>query len=220
MWSCCNFDEFRIYDFETQVDAPVDTLAITDLPTRWGPLAFLFPGELKPTFGNDRVAVTRDAADALAGCFRRLARKDRSPVIPQPEAQKFILQMLVALFAEDINLLPKYFVGQLLEECHSPTVFDTFPLPQAPTVKQIDAVALAARELRRVRAEALPRLKGGLRALYRTLELPGANPLKDAHANLDTAVLAAHGFSTKKDLLASFSHSTRKSPRTLSKVYP
>jgi hypothetical protein len=69
-------------------------------------------------------------------------------------------------------------------------------------VKQIDAVAAAARELRRVRAEALPKLKGGLRALYRTLELPGANPLKDAHAALDTAVLAAYGFSAKKDLLA------------------
>jgi hypothetical protein len=40
------------------------------------------------------------------------------------------------------------------------------------------------------------------RALYRTLELPGANPLKDAHAALDAAVLAAYGFSAKKDLLA------------------
>jgi hypothetical protein len=45
-------------------------------------------------------------------------------------------------------------------------------------------------------------MKGGLRALYRTLELPGANPLKDAHAALDAAVLAAYGFSPKKDLLA------------------
>jgi hypothetical protein len=60
----------------------------------------------------------------------------------------------------------------------------------------------ALRELRRVRAEALRNLKGGLRALYRTLELPGANPLKDAHAALDAAVLAAYGFSAKKDLLA------------------
>src|ERR1019366_10647101 len=59
-----------------------------------------------------------------------------------------------------------------------------------------------ARELRRVRAEALPKLKGGLRALYRILELPGANPLKDAHAALEAAVLAAYGFSAKKDLLA------------------
>ncbi len=48
-------------------------------------------------------------------------------------------------------------------------------------------------------AEALPKLKGGLRALYRTLELPGANPLKDAHAALDTAVLAAHFYSAKED---------------------
>ncbi len=95
---------------------------------------------------------------------------------------------------------------------------------------KIDAVAAAARELRRVRAEALPKLKGGLRALYRTLELtrsrplarpsrafcfakflspfpkrlkcPGANPLQDAHAALDTAVLTAYGLSAKKDLLA------------------
>jgi hypothetical protein len=82
------------------------------------------------------------------------------------------------------------------------SVFDTFPWPQTATVKQIDAVAAAACELRRVRAEALPKMKGGLRALYRTLELPGANPLKDTHAALDTAVFTAYGFSAKKDLLA------------------
>ena len=52
-----------------------------------------------------------------------------------------------------------------------------------------------------MRAAALPKLKGGLRALYRSLELPGANPLKDAHAALDAAVLDAYGFSAKKDLL-------------------
>ena len=67
---------------------------------------------------------------------------------------------------------------------------------------RIRAVAEAAREVRRVRAEALRNLKGGLRALYRTLELPGANPLKDAHAALDAAVLAAYGFDAKQDLLA------------------
>ena len=41
-----------------------------------------------------------------------------------------------------------------------------------------------------------------LRAVYRTLELPGKHPLKDAHAALDAAVLAAYGFDAKKDLLA------------------
>ena len=48
----------------------------------------------------------------------------------------------------------------------------------------------------------LAAINGGLRALYRTLELPGANPLKDAHVALDAAVLAGYGFSTKKGLLA------------------
>ncbi len=43
---------------------------------------------------------------------------------------------------------------------------------------------------------------GGLRTVYRTLELPGKHPLKDAHAALDAAVLAAYGFDAKKDLLA------------------
>ncbi len=70
-----------------------------------------------------------------------------------------------------------------------------------PSEKSISAFAAAGRE-RRIRAESLPKLKGGLRALYRTLELPGTNPLKDAHAALDAAVLAAYGFTPKADLLA------------------
>lgn len=52
-----------------------------------------------------------------------------------------------------------------------------------------------------MRDEALGKIKGGLRAVYRTLELPGKHPLKDAHAALDAAVLKAYGFSAKKDLL-------------------
>jgi hypothetical protein len=82
------------------------------------------------------------------------------------------------------------------------SVFDTFPWPQSPAPNQVEALAEAGRQIRRVRTGALTGIKGGLRALYRMLELPGANPLKDAHASLDTAVLAAYGFSAKKDLLA------------------
>src|ERR1017187_10537812 len=112
----CNFDEFRVYDFDTDLDTPKDTLALKDLPARWGPLAFLSPGSPKPTFEHDREKVTRAAADCLAGCFRKLVKRG----VPQPTAQRFILQMLVALFAEDIDLLPKYFVTQILEDCSTP----------------------------------------------------------------------------------------------------
>jgi len=112
----CNFDEFRVYDFDTDLDTPKDTVALTDLPMRWGPLTFLSPGSPKPTFENDREKVTREAADCLAECFRKLVKRG----VPQPMAQRFILQMLVALFAEDIDLLPKYFVTHILEDCSTP----------------------------------------------------------------------------------------------------
>jgi hypothetical protein len=112
----CNFDEFRVYDFDTDLDAPKDTVALKDLPERWGPLAFLAPGSPKPTFDNDREVVTRQAADCLADCFKKLVKRG----VPQPMAQRFTLQMLVALFAEDIDLLPKYFVTQVLEDCSTP----------------------------------------------------------------------------------------------------
>ena len=100
------------------------------------------------------------------------------------------------------------------------SVFDTFPWPQAPSEKQIDAVAAAGREIRRIRSDALANLTGGLRALYRTLELPGKNPLKDAHAALDAAVLAAYGFSAKADLLAQLLALNREVARRLSDHQP
>ncbi len=31
----CNFDEFRIYDFDSDLDAPKDKFALADLPERW-----------------------------------------------------------------------------------------------------------------------------------------------------------------------------------------
>lgn len=112
----CNFDEFWIYDFETQMDTPVDQLPLAELPERWGPLAFLLPSHDVPVFGNDHEKVTRDAADKLATCFNKLLVRH----VERETAQRFTLQMLVALFSEDIDLLPRYFVARLLDECESP----------------------------------------------------------------------------------------------------
>ncbi len=111
-----NFDEFWVYDFDVQVDTPVDKVKLTDLPERYGPLAFLFPTHEKPTFGNHNEQVTRDAADRLAVLFNKLVTRK----IERPIAQRFVLQCLVALFAEDIGLLPKYCFSRILSECDSP----------------------------------------------------------------------------------------------------
>ena len=53
-----------------------------------------------------------------------------------------------------------------------------------------------------MRREIMAKLGYSLRALYRTLEEPGANPLRDAHARLDAAVRTAYGMDAKTDPLA------------------
>lgn len=112
----CNFDEFWIYDFNKDILGPVDKVGIDELPKRYGPLAFLFPTNETPVFGDDHEAVTREAADHLAFVFNSLI--DRG--IEHATAQRFTLQLLVALFAEDIELLDRYFLTRLLDECSSP----------------------------------------------------------------------------------------------------
>ena len=116
----CNFDEFWVYDFETQMDSPVGRAALADLPEHFGPLAFLFPGQPKPVFDNDHVAVTREAAASLSKCFNKLIKRG----VERSLAQRFTLQMLVALFAEDIDLLDQYLVTRLLDDCDAATSYD------------------------------------------------------------------------------------------------
>ncbi len=114
----CNFDEFWIYDFNQQLFDPVDRIRLADLPQRYNVLGFLFKYQVKPLFENNRVEVTRQAADHLAAVFHSLVLdRPASLRIERTRAQRFILQMLVGLVSEDLNLLPDNLVTRLLEEC-------------------------------------------------------------------------------------------------------
>jgi hypothetical protein len=84
----------------------------------------------------------------------------------------------------------------------SDTVFDTFAWPQAPALKQIRAVADAACALRALRRETMSKNDWSLRELYKTLETPGANRLRDAQDALDVTVRAAYGMKPTEDILA------------------
>ncbi len=113
----CNFDQFWIYDFNIDLEEPLDTVSLKELPNRYDPLAFLFPTAERPVFQNNRVEVTRAAADRLAAVFRHMVKVRK---VDRAHAQRFILQLLVALFAEDIDLLPRNFLTNLLTEIKSP----------------------------------------------------------------------------------------------------
>lgn len=112
----CNFDEFRIYDFDRQLDEPVDTVYISDLPLRYPALNFLFPDDPEPSFGNDRTDVSKRAATQMAALFKSLTARKRDP-ISRESAQRFVLQLVVAMFAEDIDLLPASTVSGIVKDC-------------------------------------------------------------------------------------------------------
>jgi hypothetical protein len=120
----CNFDEFWIYDFDKQIDEPVDVVPTVEIHKRYAALNFLFPDDPAPIFGNDREAASRETADQVARLFRSLTARG----ISRSEAQRFVLQLVVAMFSEDIGLLPSGIVYGLARDCleHGQSSFDLF----------------------------------------------------------------------------------------------
>lgn len=111
----CNFDEFWVYDFDLQLREPVDRVKLEELPARFTALNFLFPENRQPLFNNNKIDVTRTAADKVAQVFNRLVERGEKV----ETAQRFILQCVVALFAEDIDLLPRGLFTEFLEVCQT-----------------------------------------------------------------------------------------------------
>jgi hypothetical protein len=109
----CNFDEFWIYDFNTQLHEPLDRFKLSELPARHAALNFLYPRKSVPIFGNNWVEVTREAAKDVANVFNSLVARGES----RESARRFVLQSVVAMFAEDIGLLPENMFTSLLDEC-------------------------------------------------------------------------------------------------------
>jgi hypothetical protein len=162
----CNFDEFWVYEFDEQMEEPMDRLRLTDLPKRYEVLNFLFPVEKKPRFGNNRVAVTRSAADKLAVVFNSILRRTKD----REQSQRFILQCLVAMVSEDVGLLPSGIFLDLLEECDSaPKSYDLI----GNLFKQMNTEGPA----RGGRYKDVPYFNGGLFQKIDPVELTGGEVL-------------------------------------------
>jgi len=121
----CNFDEFWIYNWYHQ-DPPLDKVKTIDLPQRWRSLAFFSKEKINPQFQNDVVAVTKEASRAVIGVYRSLINRE----IKRSVAQRFILQCLICLFAEDTGLFPiNGFFLDLINDCkNGQSTFDLFTL--------------------------------------------------------------------------------------------
>ena len=75
----------------------------------------LLPQPQVPLFDNDRIDVTRKFADAMARLFQMLVRRGEK----RESAQRFVLQSLVAMVAEDVGMLPTGIFYELTQECAS-----------------------------------------------------------------------------------------------------
>lgn len=115
-----NFDEIWIYNWNIQKEA-LDKISISELAEdirRWEAFNFLLKNEQKPIFRNDLEEVTREVADKLVFLYNSLVKRKDEIHLEKTQIQRFVLQCLVALFAEDVNLFPKSkFFNEIIEDC-------------------------------------------------------------------------------------------------------
>ncbi len=105
----CNFNEFIIYDFAIQ-DEPLDHIKIEDLPDRYTAFNFMLPSAATPIFQHNLEEATRETADLVAKVFNSLIDRGED----RDRAQRFILQCIFTMFAEDYELLPKDMFSEIL----------------------------------------------------------------------------------------------------------
>ncbi len=109
----CNFDEFWIFDFDIQLDTPVDVIPLEQLPERAGAFAFMEFGDKTPVFRNNQLEVTERAARRMGELLLELEKRG----IEKLTAQRFILQCVLAMFAEDRQLLPRDMFVSCVQDC-------------------------------------------------------------------------------------------------------
>lgn len=114
----CNFDELWVYDFNQLVDEPLVKLQVADLASQSSSLAFLSKSEQPVHFGLNQIEVTEAQARSMGELFKRLRKRgEQSGAFTALEAQRFVLQCVLSLFAEDRGLLPNLQFTLALDAC-------------------------------------------------------------------------------------------------------
>jgi hypothetical protein len=71
----CNFDEFWIFDFDIQLDTPVDVIPLEQLPEKAGAFTFMELGDKTPVFRNNQLVVTERAARRMGELLLELEKR-------------------------------------------------------------------------------------------------------------------------------------------------
>lgn len=111
----CNFDEFWIYDFNFDIDEPVDRITLDELVDRKQNLAFLLPKPQKPIWGANKEEITDKAVKEVGFAFRAMIKRG----VERKKALLYCMQCVISMFAEDIGLLPNNIFTNVVRECLS-----------------------------------------------------------------------------------------------------
>lgn len=116
----CNFDEFHIYDFDNQSDEPVDIIHLEELPRCESAFSFMRGSKTTPLFRNNQTVITEKAARRLGDLYSALLERGRDRKwreYTELQAQRFVLQCVLAMFAEDLDLLPDNLFTRCVKDC-------------------------------------------------------------------------------------------------------
>jgi hypothetical protein len=116
----CNFDHFWIFDFENQVDTPVDSVSLEQLPERVGAFTFMEPENRTPVFRNNQVAITDRTARRLGELYQLIVEREKrtnSSSFDELRVQRFLLQCVLAMFSEDHGLLTRDLFVSCVQDC-------------------------------------------------------------------------------------------------------
>ena len=115
----CNFDQFWIYDFNNQVDEPVDKIALQDLPARASAFGFMEERDLPPIFRNNQTEVTKETARKMGELYEIIRQRGDKEGFKPYIAQRLVLQCVLSMFAEDRGLLPENIFTRCIHDCLS-----------------------------------------------------------------------------------------------------
>lgn len=106
----CAFDRFEVLDPDAGWDRPVDSFPLAELPERLNSLKFL--AEKDPYFRSSQADLSREAVVALTDLYARLRDRRASDL---DTLRVFILQIVWAMFAEDLGLIQNNVLSRVLE---------------------------------------------------------------------------------------------------------
>ena len=113
----CNFDQFWIYDFDNQVDEPVDIIELQQLPERVSAFGFMGLEQQTPIFQNNQVEITKETARKMGELCEILKQRGEKEGFNTLDAQRLVLQCVLAMFAEDRGLLPHNIFTRCIHDC-------------------------------------------------------------------------------------------------------